>query len=382
MSDFIFRISPNIMMGPYTVSRLGQQVQEWGTRFMVIMDPILNEVKLADKISQSLQNRKIDYFLFSELTEGSSSRTIERALALAKQGHIHGVIAIGGEKAINIGRAVCAYYNEVHNLYTFIDGALPSTSPLPCICVPTTYRTPFVFTPEIPITDARSQQVKFIKVQNSICKLLLIDPNLMLSLTDNQKATLSIEILGMAVEAYLSQKANFFSDTFVEKGLEILSYALDGSPSLDITTPEEVLLAQAGAMISMATSCSSLGIGSLLSLSIYSRYKINKSLTSSILLPFALEDAAKFKTAKLDTIAHLFRIVDKDTNGEDAAKLLVENVRQRIAQANLPTRLKDLRLSIEQLSLAVEDVSNTNIMNTLPRSMTTDDLFDFVKVAY
>ncbi len=132
----------------------------------------------------------------------------------------------------------------------------------------------------------------------------------MLSLTDNQKATLSIEILGMAVEAYLSQKANFFSDTFVEKGLEILSYALDGSPSLDITTPEEVLLAQAGAMISMATSCSSLGIGSLLSLSIYSRYKINKSLTSSILLPFALEDAAKFKTAKLDTIAHLFRIVD------------------------------------------------------------------------
>ncbi len=66
MSDFIFRISPNIMMGPYTVSRLGQQVQEWGTRFMVIMDPILNEVKLADKISQSLQDRKIDYFLFSE----------------------------------------------------------------------------------------------------------------------------------------------------------------------------------------------------------------------------------------------------------------------------------------------------------------------------
>ena len=132
----------------------------------------------------------------------------------------------------------------------------------------------------------------------------------------------------------------------------------------------------------MATSCSSLGIGSLLSLSIYSRYKINKSLTSSILLPFALEDAAKFKSAKLDTIAHFFRIVDKDTNGEDAAKLLVENVRQRIAQANLPTRLKDLRLSIEQLSLAVEDVSNTNIMNTLPRSMTTDDLFDFVKVAY
>jgi len=382
MSDFIFRISPNIVMGSYTVTRLGQQVHDYGTRFMLIMDPILNEVKLTEKITNSLKDRKIDFFVFSELNEGSSSKTIDRALGLAKEGHIHGVIAIGGEKAINIGRAVCAYYNEVHNLYTFIDGALPTTNALPCICIPTTYRTPFVFTPTIPITDARTHQIKFLKVQNSICKLMLIDPNLMLSLTENQKATLSIEIIGMAVEAYLSQKANFFSDTFVEKGLEILSYALDGSPSLDITTPEEVLLAEAGCMISMAVSSSALGMGSLLSLTIYSRYKINKSLVSSILLPYALEDMAKYKVAKLDKLAHIFRVADEGVTGEDAAKALTENIRQRIAMANLPTRLKDLHLTIEQLSLAVEDVSKVDLMNNLPRSMTTDDLFDFIKVAY
>ena len=47
MSDFIFRINPNIILGPYTVSRLGQQVREWGSRFMVIVDPFLNEAKRA-----------------------------------------------------------------------------------------------------------------------------------------------------------------------------------------------------------------------------------------------------------------------------------------------------------------------------------------------
>ena len=282
MSDFIFRISPNIVLGPYTVSRLGTQVSEWGNRFMVIMDPILSEAKTSEKILQSLADRKIDCFVFSELTEGSSSKTIERALSLAKEGHVHGIICCGGEKALNIGRAVAAYYNEIHPFYSFVDGALPNTNPLPCFCVPTTYRTPFVFTSEIPITDARSHQLKFLKVQNSVCKLLLVDPNLTLSLTDNQKSTLQIELMGMAIEAYLSQKANFFSDTFVEKGLQILSYALDGSPSLDITTPEEVLLAEAGSMISMATSSSSLGMVSLLALTIYSRYKINKSLEKEV----------------------------------------------------------------------------------------------------
>ncbi|MDD5928760.1 MAG: iron-containing alcohol dehydrogenase [Spirochaetales bacterium] len=382
MSDFTFRISPNILLGPYTISRLGQQVKEWGTRFIIIMDPLLNEAKLSDKITQSLMDHKIDCFVFSELSDGAATKTIERALKLSQEGHIHGVIAVGGEKAINVGRAVAAYFNEAHNLYTFVDGSLPSTNPIPCICVPTTFRSAFVFTQEIPVTDSRNHQISILHVQNSICKLLLMDPNLMLTLTDNQKATLSIELIALATEAYLSQKANIFSDMFVEKGLEILSYALDGSPSLEITTPEEVLLVQAGCLISLAAASSSIGLSSLISLSIYSRYHKGRSLVSSILLPYVLEDAAKFKVAKLEILAHMLRAAPEDIKGEEAAKMLTEYVRQKIAKYSLPTRLKDLQLTVEQLSLAVEDISKINTINTLPRSMSTDDLFDFIKLAF
>ena len=105
MSDFIFRITPNIMLGSYTVSRLGQQVLEFGSRFMVIMDPILHEMKTADKILESLNSRKIENFVFSEISDGATTKTIQRALTLAKEGHIHGIIAAGGTKAIsNRGR--------------------------------------------------------------------------------------------------------------------------------------------------------------------------------------------------------------------------------------------------------------------------------------
>lgn len=382
MSDFIFRINPNVIVGPYTISRLGTQVREWGTRFMVIMDPYLGEAKLAEQILQSLIERKIESFVFAELAEGPSSKTIERALALAKEGHVHGIICIGGEKAMSVGRAVAAFYHEIHDFYNFMDGALPTTTPIPCICIPTTYRSPYSFTPEIPVTDSRNHQLKFLRVQGSLTKLVLIDPNLMLTLTQNQKATLSIELISIAVEAYLSQKANFFSDMFVEKGLEILSYALDGSPSLDITTPSEVLLAEAGIMLSMAAASSSLGMGSLLSYSIYSRYHKSKSLVSSILLPFVLEDAAKFKLAKLDKLAHIMRTCPEEAESDEAVKAFTEYVRQKIAKAAIPTRLKDIGLTVEQLSLPVEDIRDVNLVNNLPRSMTTDDLFDFVKLAY
>ncbi|MBQ7970443.1 MAG: iron-containing alcohol dehydrogenase [Treponema sp.] len=382
MGDFAFRITPNIILGSYTLSRLPQQVMEWGTRFMIIADPVLNEFGTIQKITQSFTDRKIEHFVFSEISEGNTSQLAKRALALAKEGHVHGVIAIGGSKALNIGRIVAAFFNEIHDFNNFVDGALPTTSPIPCICVPTIFSTPFIFTNEIPIKDSRNNQLKLMKVQNNLCKLVLVDPNLMLTLTQNQKSTIAIEVMSMAIEAYLSQKANFFSDMFVEKGLELLAYALDGSPSLDITTPEEILLAQAGIMISLASASSSLGLSSLLAMTINSRYQINKSLVSSILLSYSLEDAANFKRMQVEKLSHIMRVVPKEVTGPEAVKIFIDNIRQRIAKANLPTRLKDLQLSMEQLSLVAEDAGQIDIITKLPRSMSTDDIFDFIKNAY
>ena len=93
MADFIFRISPNIVLGPYTLSRIGQYVREYGSRFLIVMDPILKEVNLADKLLELLSERKIDYFVFNEFGENADTKTIERVLALARDGHIHGIIA-------------------------------------------------------------------------------------------------------------------------------------------------------------------------------------------------------------------------------------------------------------------------------------------------
>ena len=303
MADFVFRINPNIIIGSYTVSRLGNQVREWGNRFFVVMDPILKELKIAEKILQSLADQKIETIVYYELNDGTSTKAVARALKLAREGHVHGVITVGGMKAMTIGRAVAAYYNEIHDFYTFVGGAQPNTQAIPCICVPTTYRFPFIFTSDLPLSDSRNHQIKFLKIQQNVCKLALIDPNLMLTLTDNQKAILSLELLSMTVEAYISQKANFFSDMFAEKTMEILSYAFNGSPSIEITTPEEVLLAQAGAMASMSASSSSLGMTTLLSIGMNARFQIKKPLIASIILPFALEDAAKFKAARLEKLA-------------------------------------------------------------------------------
>ncbi len=382
MTDFIFKISPNIMLGPYTVTRIAQQIKTWGSRFMIVLDPILKEVNLAEKILQPLAERKIEYFIFDELNDGANTETVTQILTLARESHIHGIIAIGGAKAMYAGGCAAALFYENHPVYDYADGSVPTAASLPLICVPTTIRAPYAFTSTLPIVDSRSRQVKLIKTQNGVCKLFLWDTNLSLTLTDNQRTSIALETLCIAIEAYLSQKANFFSDMFAEKSVELMGYGLDGAKTLEITTPAELLQAQAGCMASLASASSSIGAAGLLALAINARFKISRSLITAILLPYIIEEMGKFKSDKIEKLAHIMNVLTPDVHKEQAVQLFAENIRQRLAKANLPVRLKELSISIEQLALAAEDAGQLDFVNNLPRSMTSDDLFDLLKQAY
>lgn len=78
-------------------------------------------------------------------------------------------------------------------------------------------------------------------------------------------------------------------------------------------------------------------------------------------------------------------MLNVDTRGVDplyVAKSAIEEIRRRLAQANLPTRLKDIGLSIEQLVAISEDAVSLSFMNYIPKPMRSDDVFELLKQAY
>ena len=283
---------------------------------------------------------------------------------------------------MHAGGCAASLFYENHPVYDYVDGSIPTAASLPLICIPTTIRAPYAFTSTLPIVDSRSRQIKLIKTQNGVCKLFLWDTNLSLTLTENQRTSIALETLCIAIEAYLSQKANFFSDMFAEKSIELMGYGLDGAKTLEITTPAELLQAQAGCMASLAAASGSIGTAGLLALAINARFKISRSLITAILLPYIIEEMGKFKSDKIEKLARIMNVLPPDVHKEQAVQAFAENTRQRLAKANLPVRLKELSISIEQLALAAEDAGQLDFVNNLPRSMTSDDLFDLLKQAY
>lgn len=382
MADFVLKISPQVVLGSYSCARIGHYAAEWGTRYMVVMDPSLKEFDIYKKVQTALSDKNIDFFIFDDIPPAPDTTVIERALKLARDAHIHGILAVGGVKTANIARATAALYYEVHSVYDFLDGSKFSTSALPLIVVSTTMRDALLFTDKLLITDGRNRQLKNLQTQSNLCKTVIFDPNVTISLTETQKASFLLQTLCLAIEGYVSQKANFFSNTLIEQAVSMLGENLNALIGIDGTVFSDQTFAQAGYLTSLGVGVSSLGPASLLALTINARYKIDRSIVTCILMPYFIEEVVKYKSDKLIKIADLLHFSLNDKDFESLSYVLGDFIRNKIAMVKLPTRLKDLSLSIEQLALCVEDAANLDYMSGLPRSMSSDDLFELIKQAY
>lgn len=380
MSDITFRISPNIILGSHTSTRLGSFVKEWGSKYMLIVDPILKEYNISEKLNNLLKPNNISFFTFDTMTTAPDTQVIEQALQVARAAHVHGIISIGGSKSSNVGRVVAALYEEKENLFNFLDGKVSYAKPLPFISIPTTLRDLFLFSERCPVIDARTRQVKLVKLPANLCKLALFDPTMSASLTNNQMAIILLQSLCVAIESYTSVKSNIFSDTLLEKSFELIAKSLVNETNLKSHLEENIV--QSGCLVSLAAGISSLGEASSIALAINARYKISRGLISAILLPYLIEDIAKYKSDKLAVVARRMDFAAETANDEKAIECLAENIRAKLALFKLPTRLKDLNITMEQLALAVDDAGQLEFIKDLPQSTTTEDLFDLVKMAY
>ena len=95
-----------------------------------------------------------------------------------------------------------------------------------------------------------------------------------------------------------------------------------------------------------------------------------------------MEDAARARVDRIATIGKMLGVSTAGLSASDGAKAAIDDVRRRLALSGIPTRLKDLGLSIDQLVPAAEDAAALDLMNYIPRAMSSDDLFDLIKQAY
>jgi alcohol dehydrogenase len=124
------------------------------------------------------------------------------------------------------------------------------------------------------------------------------------------------------------------------------------------------------------------GIGTALSYAINAHYPVPKASLAAILLPYSMESASKSRLEKIAALCPLLGEDATDLAAADAAAKSVEWLRTRLGLLKIPSRLKDFDLSLDRLVETARDARELDFVNYLPRAVSVDDVFDFVKMAY
>ncbi len=382
MADIVFNIPAQVYLGLDIINRLGVIVSEIGERVIIVTEAILYEPKVIERVCNLLDKRQIQYIIFDEVVPNATSKAVDDGVMLARGSHADVVIGLGGMKTLSIAKAIAMTAPNDNDIEDFLAGVTPGKPPLGYIEIPTTCRDHFMLTDEYFLVDARDRTGRIGKAQEGITKAVIIDPKLSRSLPKKYTITTMFDTLLAAVEGFLSQKANYLSDTFFTKAIELLGSSI---PEVE-GSPDEIKVrlnaSTAGMLTAMGLSMSKQGIGGALSYAINAKFLVPKSWVATILLPHVMEFNMAASTEKLSVVAGLLGEESTGNASVEEANRAVEAVRRLMGPTGISTRLRDFDLSIDDLIEVAGTARTYDMMNYLPRLVSTEDLYEIIKSAF
>jgi len=382
MPDVLFHVPTRVVFGLDTINRIGQLVGEFGERAFLVTEAILYEGKVINKVQDILDKKGVQHIVFDEVVPNATSRTVDDGVTLARGSHADVVIGLGGVRTLSIARCIAMTAPSENDMDDFLSGVQPQSPPLAYIEVPTTCRDPFMFVDEYLMVDGRDRAGRIGRTQKGITRAALIDPKLSVTLPAKYTATTIMDTLLGCIEGYLSARANFLSDTYFTRAIEILgSLIREGLQNID-DVRMRMNASIAGMLLGLGLTTSRLGIGSALSYAINARFTAPKSWVATILLPYAMEFALNVRG---DRIAQVGRLLGEDLSeapSVEAPARAIDAVRRVISSLGLPTRLREFDLSLDEMIEVAGAARSFDMMNYLPRVVSTEDIYELIKSAF
>ena len=271
---FEFSIPSHLKFGIDVINRLGNIVNEYGDKVLIVTEAILHESGVIKRVVEILQKKGCEAIVFDEVIPNANSKIVELGVDLARSSYTEVVIGLGGVKTLSIAKAIASNSKGYKDIYEFIDNSSYNTEPLPYIEIPSTSRNPFMFRDEFLITDARTNDAKILKTKRNTTKSILFDPMITTTLPRRYTGATTIDALANSIEGFFSTRSNFLSDTIFLKAIELFSSNIMNAVNVQDDITSRANLSLGGLFSSIGLSMSETGITSGLSYVLNAKYKI------------------------------------------------------------------------------------------------------------
>jgi len=292
---------------------------------LIITDKMMVQLGYTDTIVTSLSNAKIQADIFADTLPEPTVASIQAGVAQVRDNEYDSIIALGGGSPIDSAKAIAILgkFGGVMQDYKFPRNV--SETGLPIIAIPTTAGTGSEATKFTIITDEKSDEKMLCMGVGFMPIAAIIDYELTLSVPPRTTADTGIDALTHAMEAYVSKKANAYSDSQALAAMALIAPNLRTAyhNGNDKTARDAMMLGSTLAGIAFSNASVALVHG--MSRPIGAAFHVPHGLSNAMLLPAVTEYSIVSAPQRYAQCAKSMGIALQTDSDEDAnSKLIAE----------------------------------------------------------
>ncbi len=343
MPSHTFDFHPTIrtLFGENKIEQLGALAKELDARrVMLVSDAGLVHAGHVERARASLQKEALEVFLFTEVEENPTTRTVENGVHFA-QAHlpIDLIVALGGGSAMDCAKGINFLLTNGGKMEDYWGMGKASKPMLPSIGIPTTAGTGSEAQSYALITHEHTHRKMACGDLKARFRAVILDPTLLTSVPKRVAAITGMDAIAHAIESYVCTRRNAISQMFsleawrlLEKNFEVILRAPKNLEAQAAMLLGAHLAGHAieNAMLGAAHACAN---------SLTAKYGITHGIAVGLMLPHVLRFNHKAVAREYE---ELRRAVV-------CAMELHERIASLLQAANLPSRLREC--GVEQTAL-------------------------------
>lgn len=181
-------------------------------RLLFITDPTMLELGVINEFLALFKHAAFTPMVFADVMPEPDDSSIKGAVKLAVEAEVDCLIAVGGGSAIDSAKAIALLATHGGEMRDYKVPIVVSQQSIPVVAIPTTAGTGSECTKVTIISDTESSEKMLCMGAGLMPKVAIVDYELTNTLPFRVAADTGIDALTHAIEAYISKKANLFSD--------------------------------------------------------------------------------------------------------------------------------------------------------------------------
>ena len=362
-----------------TLKRLGAR------RPLIVTDDFLVRTGVAGSLREQMEKAGIACSVFAETVPDPTTEAVAAGVRAFAEGRYDALVSLGGGSPIDTAKAIgmlAANGGEARDYK--VPNGIPKKAPAH-LAIPTTAGTGSEVSRFTVITDAKTDEKMLIAGAALVPAAAIVDFELTMTMPARLTADTGTDSLTHAIEAYVSRKANAFTDALALTAMKTIWAELPTAfrEPENRTARERMMLAatQAG----MAFSNASVALVHGMSRPIGAHFHVAHGLSNAMLLPAVTAFSVTAAERRYAQCARTMGIADDSDSDTLAGRKLVDALFRRNEELEVPSPkrygIAEERYFAMTSTMAGQALASGSPQNN-PRVPTTEEIEEIYREAW